>query len=207
MLLMLPIARHDSGAAPFLVALFTATSAVTMTGLVVVDTAQYWSGFGQLIIIGLIQIGGFGVMSGATLLAMLVTRRLRLQARLLTQTESRSVNIGDVSAVLKFTLALTLWIEGLGAAWLFARLHWGYGEAWGTALWNGVFLSISAFNNAGFSTYSDSLVPFVHDAWVLAPIMLAITIGGLGFPVLHAWRRGQWRWHWWWRELGQGLWW
>lgn len=194
--LMLPIARADEGAAPFLTALFTAVSATCVTGLAVVDTATYWSGFGQTVILLLFQIGGFGMMTGATLLAMLVADRVRLGTQLALQAETRSVGLGDTGAVLRLIVAITLAVEALIALVLTLRLRFHYGEDWGAAAWNGVFHAISAFNNAGFSTYSAGLVPFQSDALFLTAVMLAIVVGGLGFPVLHeirmrrrAWRR------------------
>ena len=195
LLLMLPAASADGSSAPLLTALFTATSAVCVTGLIVVDTPVYWSGLGQVIILALFQVGGFGIMTGATLLGLLVTDRLRLGFRLIAQAETRSLGLGDVVGVLKLVLLVTVAVELMVAAMLALRLHYGYGEDWGQALWNGVFLSVSAFNNAGFSTYSDSLMSFATDAAVLVPIMAAITLGGLGFPVLYELRRrrGHWR--------------
>jgi trk system potassium uptake protein len=191
-LLMLPPARVGPGTAPFLTALFTATSATCVTGLAVVDTASYWSGFGQAVILGLIQIGGLGIMTGATLLGVLVSRRLRLSTRLLAQAETRVVSAGDVGALLRLILLVTVAIEVLIAAGLAWRLHGSYGEAWPTAVWNGVFHSVSAFNNAGFSTYSDNLMRFVVDPAVLLPIGLAVIVGGLGFPVLYELRQDRW---------------
>jgi acyl-CoA synthetase (AMP-forming)/AMP-acid ligase II len=95
-LLMLPAARAEPGHAPFITALFTATSAVTITGLGVVDTGTYWTGFGRTVILVLVQMGGFGIMSGATLLGLLVARRLSLSTRLVAQHETRSLGPGDV---------------------------------------------------------------------------------------------------------------
>ncbi|MDJ0390103.1 potassium transporter TrkG [Roseomonas sp. E05] len=188
-LLMLPAARAGGGGAPFLTALFTATSAVCVTGLVVQDTPTYWSGFGQAVILGLFQIGGLGIMSGATLLGLLVTRRLRLGTRLIAQAETRSLALGDVVAVLRLILAVTAGMELATAAALAARLHLAHGEPWADAAWHGLFLAVSAFNNAGFSTYSDSLMAFARDPLVLGPIMAAVILGGIGFPVLHEMRR------------------
>ena len=194
--LMLPAARAGEGSAPFLTALFTAVSATCVTGLAVVDTATYWSGFGQAAIFLLFQAGGFGMMTGATLLALMVANRIGLGTQLALQAETRSVGLGDVRAVLWLIVAITLAVEAAIAVALTLRLHLHYGEPWSDALWNGVFHAVSAFNNAGFSTYSAGLVPFAHDALFLIPVMVAIVIGGLGFPVLHelrlrgrAWRR------------------
>lgn len=193
-LLMLPLSRAGAGSAPLLTALFTSTSAVCVTGLAVVDTPVYWSMFGQVVILGLFHIGGFGIMTGATLLGLLVMQRLGLGTRLVAQAETRSLGLGDVVAVLKLILRVTLGVEVLVAAVLTLRLHYSYDESWGTALWNGVFQSVSAFNNAGFSTYSDSLMGFVSDPLIIVPIMFAIIIGGLGFPVLFELRRTPGRW-------------
>lgn len=188
-LLMLPVARAGDGSAPFLTALFTSISAVCVTGLIIEDTPLYWSMFGQVVIMGLFQIGGFGIMTGATLLGLLVSQRLRLGTRLVAQAETRSLGLGDVVGVLKLVLAVTVVVELLVAAMLAARLHLAYGEPWGLSLWNGLFHAVSAFNNAGFSTYSDSLTRFVVDPLVLIPIMLAVVLGGLGFPVLYEMHR------------------
>lgn len=185
LLLMLPAARAGTGAAPFVTALFTSTSAVCVTGLIVVDTPTYWSGFGQAVILLLFQVGGFGIMSGATLLGLLVMQRLRLGYRLLAQAETRSLQLGDVVAVLKLILVITVVVEATLALALFARLHLVYGEPAPAAAWNAVFHAVSAFNNAGFSTYSDSLVGFAADPYVILPVALAVVVGGLGFPVLH----------------------
>ena len=188
-LLMLPAARAGEGGAPFLTALFTATSAVCVTGLVVQDTSSYWSGLGQGIILALFQVGGFGIMSGATLLGLLVARRLRLSTRLLAQAETRSLALGDVADVLGLVLRVTVLVELATAAALALRLRHAYGEPWAEAIWNGLFLAVSAFSNAGFVTHPDSLVSFARDPLVLGPVMAAVVLGGVGFPVLHDLRR------------------
>jgi Trk-type K+ transport system membrane component len=188
-LLLLPIARAGPGGAPLLIALFTATSAICVTGLAVVDVPTYWSGFGQVVILALFQVGGFGIMSGATLLALLVTRRLGLATRLIAQAETRSVALGDVAAVLRLILVVTIGVETLLAAILILHLRFAYLEPWGQAVWHGVFHAVSAFNNAGLSTYSDSLVRFAADPLILVPIMVGVILGGLGIPVLHELRQ------------------
>lgn len=184
-LLMLPFARVGAGGAPLLTALFTATSAVCVTGLIVVDTPTYWTGFGQVVILALFQIGGFGIMTGATLLGLLVSRRLRLGRRLLLQAEARGVALGDVGEVLRLVLSVTLAVELAAFVILTLRLHFAYDEPWGTATWNGLFQAVSAFNNAGFSTYSDSLMRFVADPVVALTIVAAVVLGGIGFPVVY----------------------
>jgi trk system potassium uptake protein TrkH len=188
-LLALPIARAGPGAASFLTALFTATSAICVTGLVVVDTGTYWSGFGQAVILVLFQVGGFGIMSGATLLGLLVSRRLRLSTRLVAQAETRGLALGDITAILRLVLLVTITVEVAIAVILALRLRLAYGESWADAIWHGVFQSVSAFNNAGFATYSDSLIGFALDPVILLPVMLGVVLGGIGMPVLHDLRR------------------
>ncbi|MDP2117792.1 MAG: potassium transporter TrkG [Brevundimonas sp.] len=191
-LLLLPFSSADGQVAPFLTALFTATSAVCVTGLIVVDTATYWTPFGQGVIMALFQVGGFGIMAGATLLGLLITRRMRLGRRLVVQAETKSLTLGDVKSVLATILGVTVLFEVIVAAVIILRLHVTYGEPWDAAIWNGLFHAVSAFNNAGFSTYSDSLVRFALDPVILLPLTLAIIVSGLGFPVINE-LRGDWR--------------
>ncbi|WP_171027516.1 TrkH family potassium uptake protein [Pseudarthrobacter sp. NamE2] len=188
-LLMLPVASSGDGGAPLLEALFTATSAVCVTGLITVDTPVYWSGFGQAVILGLIQVGGFGVMSFGTLLGVLTARRLGLRSKMLAAAETKSRGFGDVRRVLLGVFLISVLVETLLAVVLMLRFQLGYGYSPGQALWHGVFHSISAFNNAGFALYSDNLMGFVSDPWVCLPISLGVIIGGLGFPVLFELRR------------------
>ncbi|MCR4264884.1 TrkH family potassium uptake protein [Nitratireductor sp. ZSWI3] len=189
-LLMLPASRSGPDSAPFLTALFTATSAVCVTGLIVQDTPTYWSAFGQGVILALFQVGGLGIMTGATLLGLLVTRRLKLSSRLVAQAETKSLSLGDVTGILRLIVIVTVTVELLTAAVLALRLRLVYDNAWGEAAWHGLFQAVSAFNNAGFSTYSDSLSGFALDPAMLIPIMAAVVIGGLGFPVLFELRQG-----------------
>ncbi len=183
--LMLPVARADGLSGDLLTALFTATSAVCVTGLVVVDTGTHWSGFGQVAILLMFQLGGFGMMASASLLGLVIRRRLGLRSRLLLQAETHSLALGDVRSVALLIAIVTACVEGTAALWLTLRFALGYDMSWGSALWHGVFHAVSAFNNAGFSTWPDSVTRFAADGWVLTPLMLAIVIGGLGFPVLH----------------------
>ncbi|MFZ3159534.1 MAG: potassium transporter TrkG [Rhodoferax sp.] len=183
-LLMLPLSHAKGEVTPFLTALFTSTSAVCVTGLVVVDTGTYWSGAGQGIIMALFQLGGFGMMTSATLMGLLVSGSIRLRTQRLLQAETHSLALGDVKSVVKVVFWVTVLTELVLAAVLTLRFGLGYGMPWTEALWHGLFHSVSAFNNAGFSTWSDSVMRYVGDAYVLVPLMLAIVIGGLGFPVL-----------------------
>ncbi|NCT91423.1 TrkH family potassium uptake protein [Cellulomonas sp. APG4] len=186
--LRLPVASQD-GPATWLEALFTATSAVCVTGLVVVDTATHWSGFGQVVILVLIQVGGLGIMTLATLLGLLISRRLGLGSRLVVAAATRTVDLGDVRSVLLGVVRVSLLVESVVAVVLTLRLWLGLGETPGRAAWFGVFHAISAFNNAGFSTRSDSLMGYVADPWVLLPVAGAVVLGGIGFPVLFELRR------------------
>jgi potassium uptake TrkH family protein len=183
-LLALPAARAGPDAAPLTVATFTATSAVCVTGLTVTDTPTYWSPFGHVIILLLIQAGGLGFMALASLLALAVSRRIGLRQRLLTRTEINVVQLGETRRVLMGVAAFSVAFEVLAAAVLTGRLWLGYGEPFGRAAWLGLFHSVSAFNNAGFALYSDNLIGFVDDGWVSLTVTLAVIAGGLGFPVL-----------------------
>jgi potassium uptake TrkH family protein len=183
-LLMLPVATEDGRAAPVLTALFTAVSAVSVTGLVVVDTGTYWSGFGEAVVTALIQIGGFGIIMAGTLLGVLVLGRLRLRGRLLAQSENSSVRLGDVRTLVGQIALLTVVVEAATAVVLAFRfrIHYGYGAA--DAVWHGVFHSVASFNNAGFGLEADSLMGFVTDPVVTLTVSAAVIIGGIGFPVM-----------------------
>ncbi|MFC0134035.1 ATPase [Massilia eurypsychrophila] len=183
-LLMMPLARAEAGSAPLLVALFTAVSAVCVTGLVVVDTGTYWSPAGQGIVLVLFQLGGFGMMTAATLLGLMVNRSPRLRLKLITQTETHSLGLGDVANVARLVLTVTVAAELIVALVLACRFHFAYGLPWPQATWSGFFHAVSAFNNAGFSIHADSVMRFATDALVLLPLMLAIVVGGIGFPVM-----------------------
>ena len=183
-LLWLPIATADGTQTGFMTALFTSTSAVAVTGLIVVDTATYWSTFGQVVILLLFQIGGFGIMTAATLFGLMAGRGFGLRQRMATQVERSRLDVGDARSVLKLVLTITIIVEAVVAAILTARLVLAYDYALGEAAWHGVFHAVSAFNNAGFSSYSDSVMGFQTDPFVLVPIMLAVVITALGFPVM-----------------------
>ncbi|MDM7831635.1 TrkH family potassium uptake protein [Cellulomonas edaphi] len=184
LLLMLPASRSGPGGASALDALFTATSALCVTGLTIVDTPTYWSPFGQVVILLLVQVGGFGVMTLASLLGLLISRRLRLGSRVLAARETRSGALGDVRAVLRGVAVVSLTVEAVTAAILTLRFAIGYDNSWSHSLWLGVFHAVSAFNNAGFALFSDNLISFATDPWICLPIALAVILGGIGFPVI-----------------------
>jgi len=183
-LLMLPLATASGESAPWLTALFTATSAVCVTGLVVVDTGTYWSPLGQGLVMALFQLGGFGMMTSATLMGLLIGGHMKLRTRMLLQSETHALSLGDVRSVARMVLVVTVLVEGVVALGLAARFSMTMGLGWREALWQGAFHSVSAYNNAGFSTWPDSVMRHVTDGWVLGPLMLAIIVGGLGFPVI-----------------------
>ena len=189
LLLSLPIAREGPGSAPFVTALFTATSSLCVTGLATVDTPTYWSGFGEGVILGLIQLGGFGLMTMASLLGLMISRRLGLRSRLTAASEAKAFGLGDVKRLLVGVLKATVLIEALVAIALGLRFYFGYDEPLGRAIYLGIFHGISAFNNAGFALFSDNMMGFVGDPWICLPICAAIILGGIGFPVLLELRR------------------
>ncbi|MFF6835940.1 TrkH family potassium uptake protein [Streptomyces sp. NPDC012438] len=191
-LLMLPVARRGPGGADLLDAVFTATSAVCLTGLAVVDTPAHWSGFGQVVILVLIQLGGLGIMTFAALLALLLSQRLGLRTRMTAAVESKAMGLGEVRSLIFGVVKASLILEAVTALALTLRFGLGYDVSWPYALWLGVFHAVSAFNNAGFALYSDSLMGFATDWWICLPVCGAVIAGGLGFPVLFELRR-RWR--------------
>ncbi|WP_431190315.1 TrkH family potassium uptake protein [Janibacter cremeus] len=181
--LMTPLAAEPGESTDLLTALFTATSATCVTGLVTIDTASHWSTFGELVILAMIQIGGLGVMSAATLLVMVIGRRLTAPANVLTGAESRSIAHRNPGQVLVDVLKFTLLVEMVTAIVLSLRLRASYHADWGDALYSGLFHAVSAFNNAGFGLHDDSAVSWVDDPWMCLPLMASVMVGGLGFPV------------------------
>ncbi|WP_432535775.1 TrkH family potassium uptake protein [Kineococcus arenarius] len=188
-LLWVPVAKRGPGSAEFVDALFTAISALCVTGHVVVDTREHWSGFGLVVILALAQVGGFGIMTSASLLGVFASRRLGLRSRMLTATESRGLELGDVRSVLVGVVRVSLAVELVTAVVLTTRLLVAYELSVWDAVREGVFLAISAFNNAGFALRSDSMIDFATDVWMCGAVMVASTLGGLGFPVLLELRR------------------
>jgi trk system potassium uptake protein len=185
-LLMLPIASAAGTWTSPLTALFTSVSAVCVTGLVVVDTGTYWSPVGKAVILGLIQVGGFGFMTGSTLLLLLlVGRRTGLRDRVLVQASTGVPELGGVTILVKRIALFTLLAEGIGAVVLTAAFAIGDRDPL-TAAWFGVFHSVSAFNNAGFDLMGNfqSLSGYADDALVLVPIGVLIILGGLGYAIV-----------------------
>lgn len=183
-LLSLPIASESGEKLPFLDALFTATSAVCVTGLVVVDTGTYFSKFGEIVIISLIQIGGLGFMTVATFVTIFTGKKIGLKERLLIQ---QSLNVTSLEGLIRLTrnvVLITVAIELVFAALL--AIRFSSEMPMGRAIYFGIFHAISAFCNAGFDLFGDfkSVSDYVGDPTVLVPLMCLIVIGGLGFTVL-----------------------
>jgi Trk-type K+ transport system membrane component len=191
--LMLPASSQADGSASFLTALFTATSAVCVTGLIVVDTPTYWSTFGQTALLVMFQVGGFGILTGTSLAFLALTRRIGFRGRLLAEAEQQESDASQLKRVLSTAIVVTVAFELL--AWLSISLDLirsGYGS--GAAAWEGLFHSVSAFNGAGFALYPDSLERFATDGWMLVTIAIATIVGGLGVPVWLDVRRAGLRW-------------
>ncbi|WP_241972720.1 TrkH family potassium uptake protein [Cryobacterium cryoconiti] len=183
-LLMIPIATPGPGGTSLLIAAFTATSAVCVTGLTLVDTATYWTPFGQVIILLLIQIGGFGIMTFASVLGLAVIRKMSLRSRMTAAAEVKSFGLEDVRGLVLGVVRISLIVEFIVAVLLTLRFSTGYGEPLGRAVWLGVFHSVSSFNNAGFALFSDNLISYATDPFICLPIAAAVILGGLGFPVI-----------------------
>ena len=183
-LLMLPISTGAGEPPSFVDALFTATSAVCVTGLTVLDTPTFWSPFGQVVIMLLIQLGGLGIMIFAALIGLLLARRMSVRSRLNTASEAKAVGFDDVRGLVRRIVLISLTIEAATFVLLFPRFLLGYGYGVGEAAWHALFHSVSSFNNAGFALYTDNLIGFVSDPWICLPIAGAIILGGLGFPVI-----------------------
>jgi potassium uptake TrkH family protein len=185
-MLMLPISRKGEGqSAPFFTALFTSVSTSCVTGLSVVDPATYWSPFGHIVLLVLMQIGGFGIMALASLLGLFAARRLGLTGRLLTQHETHAVGLGDVRGLLLRVGVFTVIFETVTALILTGRFWLGYDYPFGKAVWFGIFHGVSGFNNAGIALFTDNLMGFTTDWWICVPLILAIIGGSLGFPVIY----------------------
>jgi trk system potassium uptake protein len=183
-LLMMPFTTVSGESTSFADALFTSASAVTVTGLATVDTATHWNFYGDVIIALLIQIGGFGIVGFATLLGYLVDGRISLSSRMSARTEATVSGNPDVRKLITSILKMMLFFEALLFVFLFYRFFTEYQYSLSDALGHGAFHAISAFNNAGFALYSDSLMSFARDGWIIVPIFVGAFMGSLGFPVL-----------------------
>jgi len=183
-LLMLPASTQDGLGASFFDALFTSTSAVCVTGLVIHDTATYWSGFGQMVILLLIQIGGMGIVTLAIAITSISGKKISLKQRSTMQEAISAPKVGGIVSMTGFILKMTLILEGFGALVMFPAFYSEFGFFKG--IWYSVFHSVSAFCNAGFDlmgvkTPYSSLTYFADHPVVNTAIMMLIVIGGIGF--------------------------
>lgn len=183
-LLLLPAAHTDGEGLTFVQALFTATTSLAVCGLTVVGIGGELSGFGEAVVLVLIQIGGIGIMTVASVLGAVVIRRFGLRMQLGAQAETRSFHVGNVRGMLGRIVLASVICEVAIALILIPRLWLGHGSSLLGALHSGVFHSVSAFNNAGLSIYDDSLTRFSGDPLILLPVAVATILGGIGFPVL-----------------------
>jgi len=183
-LLSLPIASKSGVSVGFVNALFTATSAVCVTGLVVVDTLTHWTTFGHIVILLLIQIGGLGFMTLGTLFAFIVGKKIFLKERMLMKESLNQFSVSGVVRLTKYILIMTFIIEGIGAVLLATTFIPEYGPIKG--IWYSVFHSVSAFCNAGFSIIGDfrSLTPYVNNPVVTMTVVTLVVLGGIGFVVI-----------------------
>lgn len=181
--LSLPGMTVAAGSLPYVDALFTATSAVCVTGLITVDTATVFTPLGKFVIAVLIQIGGLGIMTAATMLFLLAGRRIGLQSRLVIQETLGHIRLAGIVRLVVAVLTMTALFETAGALILAADFAVNHDYGVLRALGYGVFHSVSAFNNAGFALFSNNLEGFRDDTVVSLTIALLIVAGGLGFPV------------------------
>jgi potassium uptake TrkH family protein len=183
LLLSLPIATQSGKTTPFLDALFTATSATTVTGLTTLNVETHWNLFGHVVIGLLIQIGGFGIVGFASLVAILLDGRVSLRTRQNATSEVGS-SAPNVRELLMNVLKIMLFFQVILAAILTWRFATEYAYSFNDAMAHGVFHAISAFNNAGFALYSDSMMQFARDGWILIPIFTTVFLASLGFPTI-----------------------
>ena len=182
-LLTLPAATRDGEGASFLTALFTATSATCVTGLIVVDTGTFYSTFGQVVIVGLIQIGGLGIMTLSTSLALIFGRRFGIREQATLQDMFDMPDAQTLKKIIVYVIKLTFWIELTGATILYFKFANQYQSFYRT-LFSAIFHSVSAYCNAGFSLFPDSLVRFQTDWTINFTIAGLIIVGGIGFTVV-----------------------
>ncbi|OMD40819.1 MULTISPECIES: TrkH family potassium uptake protein [Paenibacillus] len=184
LLLMLPISSTSGNAVSFIDALFTSTSATCVTGLVVLDTGTTFTFFGKTVIMLLIQVGGLGFMTMATLFAMMMKRKISLRDRLILQEAMNQGSMEGIVRLIRRVLIYSLVIEGCAAVLL--SIRWAFDMPLGKAIYFGIFHAVSMFNNAGFDIFGDfrSLTDYVYDPLVNIVVMFLIVSGGIGFIVM-----------------------
>lgn len=184
-LLSLPISHNNNEWLSFSDAIFTATSAVCVTGLIIADTATQFNVFGQIVIILLIQIGGLGVMTGTTIITVMIGKKISLKSRMTLQESFGENRLQGLVKLIKNIVIFTLITEAIGALVLMCSMIPKYGAR---GIWPSIFISISAYCNAGFDVLGAleapfaSLTPFASNVFVLMPVGALIVVGGLGIP-------------------------
>ncbi len=197
LLFSLPFATSSGQRAPFVDALFTAVSVICVTGLSTVDMATYWSPFGHTLIFIGVEIGGIGVLTLASILGLVISRRLGLRQKLLAAgdanplrmrkgaiAEGQAVRLGDTGSLLLTVAVSALVIEGVVALLLFPRMLL-QGVPVLDAAWQSIYISAMAFTNTGFLPTAEGLTPYAGDVWFLSVIMLGVIAGAIGFPVIY----------------------
>ncbi|GAA1854535.1 TrkH family potassium uptake protein [Microbacterium koreense] len=200
----LPFAAADGRVTPFADAFFTAVSTICVTGLATVDMATHWSPFGHVVVFLGTQIGAVGVLTMASILGMIISRRLGLRAKLMAASDSnplrthggpvnegQTIQLGQVGSLLATVALSTLVIEGVIAVLLYPSMVLA-GVPWYTALWEAPFYAAMAFTNTGFTPNPQGLEPFAHDYWFLTVLMAAVFLGSIGFPVIYTLRKHLW---------------
>jgi len=203
-ILSLPIASATRTATPLADAFFTAMSAICVTGLTTVDMATHWSTFGNVAILIGIEVGGIGVLTLASILGLVVSRRLGLKAKLIAASdsnplrthagpvaESQAIRLGEIGGLLATVAVSVLAIEAVLTIVIVPRLLLAGEDLW-TSIWQGFYFATSAFTNTGFVPQVDGMAQFATDPWMLSVIGLGVFIGSLGFPVIFALTKG-WR--------------
>ncbi|KML28811.1 TrkH family potassium uptake protein [Rossellomorea marisflavi] len=179
-LLKLPVSTTEP--ITWLEALFTTTSAMTVTGLAVVDTGSVYTIFGQIVVMCLIQLGGLGIMSFAVLIVMMLGKKIGFKERLLLQQSLNQTSVGGVIMLVKYLFIFSLLVEGIGMTFLATQWVPRYG--WSEGLFYSLFHSVSAFNNAGFGLWPDNMMRFVGNPVITFTLSFLFIIGGIGFTVL-----------------------
>lgn len=182
-LLYLPISQQPDVSLTYVEALFTATSATTVTGLVVVNTAESFSIFGVIILVIIIQLGGIGIMSLGTFVWLVMGRKINISQRMLIMVDQNQISFSGLVHLMKSMLGIAIIIELIGAM-ILGTYYLNYFDTWYVAYYQGAFASLTAFTNAGFDITGESLIPFAGDYFVQVVTMLLIISGAIGFPVL-----------------------
>jgi Trk-type K+ transport system membrane component len=203
-LFSLPAATSSGRAAPLVDAVFTAVSVICVTGLSTVDMATFWSPIGHVFVFVGVEIGGIGVLTLASILGLIISRKLGLRQKLLAagdanplnlrkgvRADAQALQLGDTGGLIVTVAVSVLVIELATSVLLFPRMLLAGDDPW-TAGWQSVYTSAMAFTNTGFLPSSVGLGPYAHDAWYLIVLMIAVGFGAIGFPVLHTLARNPW---------------